>query len=326
MLPEVHMLSTPVCHVLGIEVPLICAPFGPWDEVELAAAVCEEGGLGSLGTAVRTTRQLKKQWAELRRLTDRPFAINHTTRPLDEEAFQATIEERPAAISFHLAVPADLIARAHDAGILWIQQISDARQAAAALDAGADVLVAQGSEAGGHSGEVGTMVLVPQIVDMAGDTPVAAGGVADGRGLAAALALGAQGASMGTRFLASAEMGVSDEWKQRIVASDAVDAVKAVNSERILPPFTRPGSFGVPRSLRTPLVDALREDPEQVDPAEIVPRVMEAVRGGGGDEYLPFAGQSTALVHEILPAREIVRRTVREAEAALKAAAAVVVS
>ncbi|MEV6316617.1 nitronate monooxygenase [Streptomyces sp. NPDC051776] len=317
------MLHTPVCDLLGIDVPLICAPLGPWEEVGLAAAVCEAGGLGSLGTAVRTVPALKEQWSELRRLTDRPFAINHTARPLDEDAFQATIEDHPAAISFHLAVPADLIERAHEAGILWIQQVMDSEQAADAIDAGADILVAQGGEAGGHGGDVSTMVLVPQVADMAGDTPViAAGGVADGRGLAAALALGAQGVAMGTRFLASVEMSASEAWKERIVAADARDAVKATNSERILPPYTEPGSYGVPRSLRTALVDSLREHPEEVDPAEAVPRLMEAIRGGRGDEYLPFTGQSAGLVHEILPAGEIVRRIVEEAESILAGAAA----
>ncbi|QES47139.1 nitronate monooxygenase [Streptomyces venezuelae] len=316
------MLTTPVCRLLGIDAPIVCAAFGPWDEVDLAAAVCRAGGLGSLGTAVRPLPELKDQWARLRRLTDRPFAINHTSRPLDEEAFQATIEEGPAAISFHLAVPPDLIARAHDAGILWIQQVSSRRQAEEALRAGADVVVAQGGEAGGHGGDVSTMVMVPDVVDMAGDVPVlAAGGIGDGRGLAAALALGAQGVLMGTRFLASDEMKVSQAWKSRLVESAASDAVRAVGSERILPPFNRPGSAGVPRCLRTPLVDLLREHPEQVDPAQTVPRVMAAILAGGGDEYLPFTGQSTALVHEILPAAEIVRRTVREAEAALAATA-----
>lgn len=319
---EVLMLTTPVCRLLGIDAPIVCAPFGPWDEVDLAAAVCRAGGLGSLGTAVRPLPELREQWARLRRLTDRPFAINHTSRPLDEEAFQATIEERPAAISFHLAVPPDLITRAHDAGILWIQQVSSRGQADEALRAGADVIVAQGGEAGGQGGDVATMVMVPDVVDMAGGVPVlAAGGIADGRGLAAALTLGAQGVLMGTRFLASEEMSVSQAWKSRIVESAAADAVKAVGSERILPPFNLPGSAGVPRCLRTPLVDALREHPEQVDPAEIVPRVMAAIRAGGGEQYLPLTGQSTALVHEILPAGEIVRRTVREAEAALAAAA-----
>ncbi|MFJ4465902.1 NAD(P)H-dependent flavin oxidoreductase [Streptomyces sp. NPDC089424] len=312
------MLRTPVCELLGIELPVVCAPFGPWNEVPLAVAVCEAGGLGSLGTAARDLARLRDEWAEMRRLTSRPFAVNHTTRPLDEDAFQATIEDRPRVISFHLAVPRDLISRAHDAGILWIQQVMDARQAAEALDAGADVLIAQGGEAGGHGGEVSTLVLVPQVVDMAGDTPVlAAGGIADGRGLAAALVLGAQGVSMGTRFLASQEMPASDEWKERIVAADAVDAVKVAGSERILPPYSRPGSFGVPRALRTPFVDTLREKPEDIDPGEAGPRLMRAIHAGRGDEFMPFAGQSAALVHDIRPAGEIVRGVVREAEAVL---------
>ncbi|MCX5381603.1 nitronate monooxygenase family protein [Streptomyces sp. NBC_00091] len=312
------MLSTPVCGLLGIEVPVVCAPFGPWDEVDLAVAVSEAGGLGSVGTAVRGLAELKAQWARLRDLTERPFAINHTTRPLDEEAFAATIEQRPTAISFHLAVPVDLIARAHDAGILWIQQVMDARMAAEALDAGADVIVAQGGEAGGQGGEVSTLVLVPQVVDMAGGTPVlAAGGIADGRGLAAALCLGAQGVVMGTRFLASTEMSVSDAWKQRILDADATDTVKVPHSERVLPPFSRPSVLGTPRTLRTPLVDTLREHPEEVDPARIVPRLLEAIGRGRGDEYLPFTGQSAALVHEVKSAGDIVREVVHEAETIL---------
>ncbi|MFH8804324.1 NAD(P)H-dependent flavin oxidoreductase [Streptomyces sp. NPDC017936] len=113
---ETTMLRTWLCDVLGIEVPLIGAPYGPFDQVELAAAVCEAGGLG---TAVRPVADLRRQWSRMRELTDRPFAINHTLRPLNEEAFQATLDERPAAISFHLGVPDDLVERAHDAGILW---------------------------------------------------------------------------------------------------------------------------------------------------------------------------------------------------------------
>ena len=114
------------------------------------------------------------------------------------------------------------------------------------------------------------MVLVPQVVDIAGEIPVvAAGGIADGRGLAAALALGAQGACLGTRFLASTEMAIASEWKQRIVDSDALEAVKVTNSERVMPPFSRPHRPGAPRCLRTPLIDQLRDHPEQVDGAEV---------------------------------------------------------
>ena len=308
------MLSTPLCGLLGIEAPIIGAPFGPWEQVELAAALCEAGALGSLGTGLRTVDELRTQWKRLRELTDRPFAINHTNRPFDETAFAASLEAAPAAISFHMTVPADLIARAHDAGILWIQQVVDLREAEQAVEAEADVIIAQGGEAGGHCGSVSTIVLVPQVVDVAGDIPVvAAGGIADGRGLAAALALGAQGVSMGTRFLASAELDVAEEWKRRVVEADALDAVKVVNSERVLPPFTRPGSKVEPRALSTPLIEQLREHPDWIDPAAVGPRIRASVLEGGGDEYLPFAGQSAGLIHEVLPAAEIVRRVVAEA-------------
>src|SRR5262249_19112743 len=104
------------------------------------------------------------------------FAINHTARPLDEEAFAATLAFGPAVVSFHLAVPADLIARAHDAGIVWLQQVVDVYQAEEAAAAGADVIIAQGGEGGGNGGFVSTMVLVPQGVDIAGERPVAAAG------------------------------------------------------------------------------------------------------------------------------------------------------
>jgi enoyl-[acyl-carrier protein] reductase II len=317
------VLRTPLCGLLGIDVPIIGAPFGPWEQIELAAAVSNAGALGSVGTALRTVPELQAQWARLRELTDRPFAVNHTIRPFNEEAFDATVEARPAAISFHLGVPRDLVARAHDAGILWIQQVVDRRQAEEAVAAGADVIVAQGGEAGGHSGSVSTMVLVPQVVDVAGDIPVAAaGGIADGRGLAAALALGAQGVSMGTRFLASTELGIADDWKRRIVEADAVDAVNVPNSERVLPPYNRPGARVEPRALRTPLIDQLLEHPEWIDPATFGPRIRDAVLAGRGDEYLPFTGQSAGLIDEVLPAGEIVRRVVAEAEAALGAASA----
>jgi enoyl-[acyl-carrier protein] reductase II len=312
------VLRTPLCELLGIDVPIVGAPFGPWEQVDLAAAICEAGALGSVGTALRGPDELRAQWERLRGLTDKPFAINHTVRPFDEAAFAATLAFRPAAISFHLGVAADLVARAHDAGILWIQQVMSRVQAAEALAAGADVIVAQGGEAGGNGGWVSTMVLVPQVVDLAGDVPVvAAGGIADGRGLAAALALGAQGVSMGTRFLAATEMRIADEWKRRIVAADALDAVKVPNSERVMPPFNRPGGPAEPRALATPLIAQLRDHPEWVDPAVTGARLREALLDGRGHEYLPFAGQSVGLIDDVLPAAEIVRRVVAEAEAVL---------
>jgi enoyl-[acyl-carrier protein] reductase II len=313
------VLRTPLCGLLGIDAPIIGAPFGPWEQVDLAVALCEAGALGSLGTGLRTVDELRAQWQRLRERTQRPFAVNHTNRPFDEAAFAATLEAAPRVISFHMTVPGDLIARAHDAGIVWIQQVVDRREAEQAVEAGVDVIVAQGGEAGGHCGSVSTMVLVPQVVDLAGDIPVvAAGGIADGRGLAAALALGAQGVSMGTRFVASAELGVDEQWKRRIVEADAADAVKVVNSQRVLPPYTRPGSRVEPRALSTQLIEQLRDHPDWIDPAVMGPRIRNSVAAGRGDEYLPFAGQSAGLIDEVLPAAEIVRRVLAEAEAALE--------
>lgn len=321
------MLRTRFTDLFGISVPLLLAPFGPWPEARLAAEVCRAGALGSVGTATRSGEQLVAEWRWLTEQTDRPFAINHTGRPLSQEAFDATLLFRPAAISFHMGIPRDLIDRAHDAGIRWIQTVGDVPAAEVALEAGVDVLVAQGTEAGGNAGWVSTMVLVPAVLDLAGDVPVvAAGGMGDGRGLAAALALGADGASLGTRFLATDEMTVAPEWKQRIVAAGAEDAVKVPNSERVLPPFTIPqvGRPFAPRALRTPLIDRLEQAPESVDPAQVGPEILRAVRAGGGHELLPFTGQSAQLVHDVAPARKVVARLVAEAERALGRAASAI--
>ena len=315
-------MRTRFCELLGIEVPIALAPFGPWDQVELAAAVSNAGGLGSVGTAVRSADELREQWQRLRALTGRPFAINHTGRPFDEDVFSAILEAAPPVVSFHMGVPRERVAEAHAAGALWMQQVGDRRTAELALEAGADVLVAQGWEAGGNAGWVSTMVLVPQVVDVAGQVPVlAAGGIADGRGIAAALALGADGVLLGTRFLASAEMAIDQAWKERIVAADATDAVKVPSSERVMPPFTLelpPGRAPAPRALRTPLIDQLESEPESVDPASVGRSFVADVRAGGGHDRLPFTGQSAGLVRDVAPATEIVERLMAETEAALR--------
>ncbi|MGA9748813.1 MAG: nitronate monooxygenase, partial [Nocardioides sp.] len=156
-------------------------------------------------------------------------------------------------------------------------------------------------------------------------TPVvAAGGIGDGRGIAAALALGAQGACLGTRFLATTEMTVDSAWKERIVEAHARDAVKIPHAERVLPPFNLPqiGAPFAPRALRTPLSDALEADPEQVDPQTVAPQLLAAIRAGGGHEDVPFTGQSAGLVHDIVPAALLVARLWRECQTALDTAAA----
>jgi len=136
------------------------------------------------------------------------------------------------------------------------------------------------------------------------------------------LALGAQGVSLGTRFLATAEMTVDPVWKQRIVAAHARDAVKVPHAERVLPPFNLPqmGRPFAPRALRTDLTDMLEHDPEQVDPAAIGPRLLSEIRAGGGHDDLPFTGQSVELVHDIVPAAELIARLWQECGYALGAA------
>ena len=310
-------MRTPLCDLLGIDVPVISAPFGPWDSVDLAAAVCEAGGLGSLGTAVLSVDQLRDQWRRLRGRTDKPFAINHQPRPFNEASFQATLEERPAVISYHLSDPGELVQRAHDAGCLWMQQVMDVDQARQAVASGSDILIAQGGEAGGHSGFISTMVLVPQVVEVADGRPVvAAGGITDGRGLAAALALGASGVAMGTRFLASTEMAISQQWKQMVLDARSSDAHHSGVLDAVLPPYNRPHWPAAPRTLPTEFerqwTGRTAELAEQA--AELGPQIVMAVLEGRESSYVAFAGQSVGLIHEIRPAADIVADTVAEAE------------
>ena len=317
----VDVMQTRLCDLLHISAPIISAPFGPWNSVEVAAAVCAAGALGSLGTAVRPVEQLKMQWALLRELTDRPFAINHQPRPFSTEAFQATLEAKPAVISYHMGDPGDLVDQAHQVGSLWMQQVMDVEQTRRAIDRGADIIIAQGGEAGGHSGFVSTLVLVPQVVDVAGDRPVvAAGGIADGRGLAAALCLGASGIVMGTRFLASTEMAVRPEWKTMIIRAESTDARHEPLLDLILPPYNRPHDSASPRVLPTPFAEQWGAKPEDLaeHAAELVPAIIGDILSGGGQDYVPFAGQSVGLIHEIRPARDIVSQTVAEAEQILR--------
>jgi nitronate monooxygenase/enoyl-[acyl-carrier protein] reductase II len=317
-------VRTALCERLGIEVPVIQGSLGPWSSVALAAAVSEAGGLGTLGTALLSADQIRADIRRMRELTDRPFAVNHTMRPLSEEAWEATLEEAPPVVSFALGDPGERVARAHEAGAKFVFQGHTVQQVRRAAELGVDVIVAQGTEAGGFGGWVSTLALVPQAVDAAGGIPVAAaGGVADGRGLAAVLALGASGINIGTRFLASTEAEVADDWKGAIVEAESEEAVKALFAPSVLPQPS-PGGFAdvVPRVLHTPFVDRWNRDPEAaaLEAPRLGQEIVAAIRAGRGHEYVPFTGQTAGLIREVLPVAEIMRRLVREAEAALAAA------
>ncbi|HEV2774947.1 MAG TPA: nitronate monooxygenase [Solirubrobacteraceae bacterium] len=316
------MLSTPFCELMGIEVPLLQAAIWPATSPELVAAVGEAGAIGSLGAVFTPADRLVEQIAQVRALTDRPFVVNHVVPGIDEDAFAATLDARPAAVSFALGDPGELVARVHEAGAKVVHQVHTLDQALAVAHRGIDVLIAQGSEAGGQglAAGVGTMVLVPQIADALGPVPVlAAGGVADGRGLAAALALGAAGANVGTRFLASAEASATDEWKDAIVGARPEDCVRFEAWSAIMPPS--PGYGVVPRVIRTPFVDEWNaraaEAREQAD--ELRAQIMATVRERR-PALTPFTGQTAGLVGEVLPAGEIVRRMAADAHNALRRA------
>lgn len=318
-------MRTALCALLGIEHPVIQASLGPWSSVALAAAVSEAGGIGSLGTALMSPEQVARQIRELRALTDRPFIVNHTRRPLDEAAFSRTLSERPPAVSLALGEPGELAERAHDAGCAFIAQVHTLEQAELAVEQGADALIAQGDEAGGFGGGIGAMVLVPLVAEAVAPVPVAAaGGIADGRGLAAALLLGAAGVNVGTRFLAATEAEVPETWKRRILAARGEDAVRVAFADLVFPSGgvgAYPGT--APRVLRTGWVDQHNADPDAAtrDRDRLAAELAAALRDRSAHELVPFTGQSAALVTETRPAGEIVRAMVAEAEALLTRAA-----
>ncbi len=233
----------------------------------------------------------------------------------------ATLAARPPVVSFAIGHPGELVEQAHEAGALFIQQVHTVAQAqqAAALDV--DVLIAQGGEAGGFSGGVSTMALVPQVVGAVDPIPVvAAGGIADGRGLAAALALGAQGVNIGTRFLACSEARIHPAWQEAIVRAASEDAVKVEFAGSVFPP-PAPGAYDtLPRSLRTPFVDEwnARPDVAEREAKRLGAELVEAVRADRGHELVPFTGQSVGLIGEVLCAAEIVRTIVEQAESVLR--------
>jgi enoyl-[acyl-carrier protein] reductase II len=320
---EAGMLKTPVCDVLGIDVPIVQGPLGgPWRQgMALAAAVSNAGGLGSVPSSLRTATQVRQDMAQLRELTSRPFAVNLTRRPFDPEVLEVVLADPPPVFSFALGEPGDLVARVHDAGAVFQQQVTTVEQAVQAAEAGVDVISAQGMESGGFSGQVATMALVPQVVDAVAPLPVlASGGIADGRGLVAALALGAQGVNIGSRFLACTECEVPDEWKAAILAAASQDAVKVDFVEHILPAPTAGGYDTIPRSLRTPFVEQWNGQPEAATASaeQLRAQVIDAMREGTAHQLIPLTGQTAGMIHDILPAAEIIGRIIAEAEATLR--------
>jgi len=315
------MLKTALCDRLGIEVPIILAPMGTCTSAEFAAAVSNAGGLGGIGSLFRSTAAVKRDIDVVRRLTSRPFAINHIPQTLDAEAFRCTLEARPAVISFALADPGDLVRQAHDVGSLVMLQVTTVAQAVQAAERGVDVIIAQGGEAGGYCGEVSTMTLVPQVVDAVSPVPVvAAGGIFDGRGIAAALMLGAVGVNLGTRFITSTEAPAPEEWKQAITAAKSEGAIKVDVINDISPLPGTEGFHTVPRSLPTAFLDdwSGKREAARRDRDRLRGQIVATTQAGRQHECVLWAGQTAGGINEILSVGEIMRRLIAETEAALR--------
>jgi nitronate monooxygenase len=323
-------LHTPLSDRLGIDIPLVQAPIGRASCPELAAAVSSAGALGMLGVSFLEEAALRKTLGETQRLTDRPFGVNLILQWDQRDRLAVCLEEGVRLISYFwgdLAPGSPYVEEAHAAGALVMLTVGAADEAQGAVDAGVDVIVAQGLEAGGHVwGAVGTIALVPAVVDAVAPTPViAAGGLGDGRGLAAVLALGAQAAWMGTRFVVADEALSHPDYRDRVVAARESDtawstgvfdegwsaAVRTLDNTT-LQRWREAGSAATgARPGETDMV-ARRADGTPIVRYDFAPPVV----GMSGDleAMANYAGQSAGVIRKRQPAAEIVREVSDEAE------------
>lgn len=310
---------TPICDMLGIEYPILLAGMGGVSYAELCAAVSNAGGFGTLGMAGRSLEETKDEIKKTRDLTDKPFGVDLLAAVPEslERAADAIIEGGAKAFISGLGVPPPhLVEKFHDAGLKVMNVCGTVRHAKAGEAGGLDAVVAQGTEAGGHTGRIAGLALIPQIADAVKIPVIAAGAIVDGRGLAAALALGAQGVWMGTRFIAATEAHAGAMYKQVIVDANDEDTV-----------ITRSYSGKPMRVHRNEWTKDWESRPQDIQkfPMQAMLSHRMGVMGGiGGQiegldiERSAFAmGQGSGAIHDVKPAGEIVRDIVAEAQAVI---------
>lgn len=317
------MIRTRVCDILDIEHPIAIGGMGSVFSPKLVAAVSDAGGLGAMGCHRLTADQIRSATSEIRDGTDKTFALNFLLFDFDETCFQTALDLKPKVSAFAWSRPEhDLkhyFDRAHDIGAKVTYMVGSVGDAVRGADAGADVIIAQGYDGGGHVHEIATLALVPMVVDAVGPVPViAAGGIADGRGLAAALSLGAEGVLMGTRFLASEESPLHPNFKQAIVDSDGHDTVLTEIPD-IAQAIVWPG--GMSRAKRNRFIRrwAGRELELRRHQGEALANLREARVNGDIEEAPLSMGQDAGLIHGVEPAGDIVRRIAAEADEMLSA-------
>jgi enoyl-[acyl-carrier protein] reductase II len=309
------MLRTPICDLFGIEVPIILAGMGGVSMAPLVAAVSNAGGLGVIGAANLSPDDLRAEIRRTKALTAKPFAVD-LLAPIPQMIvpyLPVLYDEGVRIFVAGLAVPEQHVAAMKAHGITIMVMCGKVKHAVRAEAAGADVVAAQGTEAGGHTGEIGTLALVPQVVDAVRIPVVAAGGIIDGRGVVAALALGAQGAVVGTRFIATPEATAARQYREALVRAEQDDTVR-----------TRAYSGKPLRALKNPYIQELESDRSKMRPfpEQLMISSQRDVMAYWGPEADPArtcfpAGQGVGGFHEIKPAGEVLREIVAQAEAIL---------
>jgi enoyl-[acyl-carrier protein] reductase II len=315
------MLRTRLTDALQVEHPVMLAGMGGVSYHRLVVAVSEAGGFGCLGASTMGDEEMRAEIASVRAATSKPFGVDLLTALPHglESKVQDVVRGGATAFVAGLGVPRDVIDACHSHGLLVVNMCGKVRHAVAAVEAGCDIVVAQGTEAGGHTGRVATMALVPQVVDAVGERVpvVAAGGIVDGRGLAAALALGADGVWVGTRFIATPEARGVRGYKETLLRSHEDDTV-------VTKAYTGKTCRVIANTYTQEYDDGARAI--QRFPAQVLQSIQDGANHLGGDEATPGvdldreffpAGQGVGSIDALVPAGDLVRQFVDEAEAVL---------
>jgi len=307
------MIKTQLCALLGIRHPIVQGGMAWVSTWELVVAVSEAGALGILGAGNAPPDWVLAQVAQIKAKTSRPFGVNVPMfSAYVAEIFDICVRERVPVVTTGAGSPGAHIPALKRGGVFVMPVVASVALARRLERAGADALVAEGSESGGHIGDVHTLPLVPQVVDAVKIPVVAAGGIADGRGLVAALALGAVGVQMGTRFICASECAVHVNYKEMIVKAGDRSTIETGHS------------LGHPvRALRSPMTHKFEEmEQAGLTEAQLIEfgtgKLRLATVDGNVNEGSFMAGQSAGLVNDIVPAATLVERIVSEAEALLK--------
>jgi NAD(P)H-dependent flavin oxidoreductase YrpB (nitropropane dioxygenase family) len=316
------MIHTRICDLLGIRHPIVLGGMGTATTAPLVAAVSNAGAFGTLGTSAFDATTLDAEIASIRERTEKPYGVNHLLFQIQEDMLAVTLRAQPAVAAFAWARKdqnlRDYFQRARDVGCKVMYMAGEVPEALRAAEAGADIIVAQGTEAGGHVLWMASLPLVPMMVKAVAPLPVlSAGGIADGHGLAAALALGADGVLLGTRFMATPEAPIHPNFKQAIVKSDGHDTVLTeipdLASQRVWP-----GAMS--RAKRNQFIDRWsgREWALRQNAREVGKQVAAARAAGDVDNATLSFGQDAGLIDSIKSVREVVQDIVAEAEDIIK--------